>query len=136
MAAGTTPAASAAAEVRARVGELLNEVVDPCSVAAGAPAGLVDMGLIRELEVAEGDGGLEVTVVVRVTHPSCMMAPIFLARVQGLVDELPEVSAIHASLDTGFDWTPADMTDEYRARLSRHRAAAGRGRELPVYRGP
>jgi metal-sulfur cluster biosynthetic enzyme len=136
MAAGTTPPAAAAAEVRARVGELLNEVVDPCSVAAGAPAGLVDMGLIRELEVAEGDRGLEVTVVVRVTHPSCMMAPIFLARVQGLVDELPEVSAIHASLDTGFDWTPADMTDEYRARLSRHRAAAGRGRELPVYRGP
>jgi metal-sulfur cluster biosynthetic enzyme len=136
MAAGTTPAASAAAEVRARVGELLNEVVDPCSVAAGAPAGLVDMGLIRELEVAEGDRGLEVTVVVRVTHPSCMMAPIFLARVQRLVDELPEVSAIHASLDTGFDWTPADMTDEYRAWLSRHRAAAGRGRELPVYRGP
>src|SRR5215210_1549936 len=136
MAAETTPATEAAAALRARVGELLNEVVDPCSAAAGAPAGLVDMGLIRELEVADGDGGLEVTVVVRVTHPSCMMAPIFLAKVQGLVHELPEVGAIHASLDTGFDWTPADMSDGYRARLSRHRAAAGRGPELPVYRGP
>ena len=136
MATETTPAAATVAEVRARVGALLNEVIDPCSAAAGAPAGLVDMGLIRELEVAAGDAGLEVTVVVRVTHPSCMMAPIFLAKVQGLVDELPEVGAIHASLDTGFDWTPADMTDEYRARLSRHRAAAGRGPELPVYRGP
>jgi metal-sulfur cluster biosynthetic enzyme len=125
-----------AAALRDRIGELLNEVVDPCSAAAGAPAGLVDMGLIRELEVAEGDGGLEVTVVVRVTHPSCMMAPIFLAKVQNLVHELPEVSAIHASLDTGFDWTPNDMTDEYRERLRRHRAAVGRGPELPVYTGP
>ena len=33
------------------------------------------------------------------------------------------MTAIHASLDTGFDWTPNDMTPEYRARLSRHRAA-------------
>jgi metal-sulfur cluster biosynthetic enzyme len=130
-----TPTATAAA-LRARIGELLDEVVDPCSAAAGAPAGLVEMGLIRELEVTQGDGGMEVTVVVRVTHPSCMMAPIFLARVQSLVRELPEVTAIHASLDTGFDWTPNDMTPEYRQRLSRHRAAVGRGPELPVYTGP
>jgi metal-sulfur cluster biosynthetic enzyme len=136
MAAGPSAPSPTAAELRARIGELLNEVVDPCSAAAGAPAGLVDMGLIRELEVADGDGGAEVTVVVRVTHPSCMMAPIFLARVQNLVHELEGVSAIHASLDTGFDWTPADMTPAYRERLARHRAAAGRGPELPVYRGP
>ena len=125
-----------AADVRERLGALLNEVVDPCSVAAGAPAGLVDMGLIRELDVAEGEEGLEVTVVVRVTHPSCMMAPVFLARVQNLLHAQPEVARFDAKLDTGFDWTPDDMTPEYRARLSRHRAAVGRGPELPVYRGP
>ena len=136
MATETTPAAATVAEVRARVGALLNEVIDPCSAAAGAPAGLVDMGLIRELEVAPGDAGLEVTVVVRVTHPSCMMAPIFLARVQNVVREQPEVTRIDASLDTGFDWTPNDMSPEYRERLSRHRAAVGRGPELPVYTGP
>ena len=133
MAAG---AGAAAGELRERIGELLNGIVDPCSAAAGAPAGLVEMGLIRTLEVAEGDDGLEVTVVVRVTHPSCMMAPVFLAQVQNLVHELPGVGAIHASLDTGFDWTPNDMTPEYRERLSRHRAAVGRGPELPVYSGP
>ncbi|MBW8836824.1 MAG: DUF59 domain-containing protein [Burkholderia sp.] len=132
MAADATATAD---ELRERIGALLNEVVDPCSAAAGAPAGLVDMGLIRTLEVAEAPEGLEVTVVVRVTHPSCMMAPIFLAQVQNLVHALPGVSAIHASLDTGFDWTPNDMTPEYRARLSRHRAAVGRGPELPVYSG-
>jgi metal-sulfur cluster biosynthetic enzyme len=127
---------ASAAEVRARIEALLDEVVDPCSVAAGAPAGLVEMGLIRELEVSRGEEGLEVRVVVRVTHPSCMMAPVFLARVQNVVHEQPEVTRIDASLDTGFDWTPNDMSPEYRERLSRHRAAVGRGPELPVYTGP
>jgi metal-sulfur cluster biosynthetic enzyme len=131
------PAAQAsAAEVRERIRELLNEVVDPCSVAAGAPAGLVEMGLIPTLEVAEGDDGLEVTVVVRVTHPSCFMAPFFLAQVQNLVHELPGVTAIDASLDTSFDWTPADMSGAYRERLAAHRRRAGRGPDLPVYSGP
>lgn len=111
------------ASLRTRIEERINEIVDPCSAAAGAPAGLVDMGLIRRLDVAEGEEGAEVSVVVRVTHPGCMMAPVFLARVQGLLHELPEVATIDASLDTGFDWTEADMSPEYRERLRERRAA-------------
>jgi Iron-sulfur cluster assembly protein len=65
---------------------------------------LLEMGLVRQCEVVDG----EATVVVRVTHPSCMMAPVFLARVQQLAGELP--------------WTEADMTAEYRERLARRRA--------------
>jgi metal-sulfur cluster biosynthetic enzyme len=121
---------------RERISELLNTVIDPCSAAAGAPAGLVDMGLIRELEVDEREEGTAVRVVVRVTHPSCMMAPLFLARVQNLMHQLPEVTTVDASLDTGFDWTPADMSDAYRERLAAHRRAAGSAAELPVYSGP
>jgi metal-sulfur cluster biosynthetic enzyme len=122
--------------MRERISELLNTVIDPCSVAAGAPAGLVDMGLIRELEVDEGEEGATVRVVVRVTHPSCMMAPLFLAQVQNLLHREPDVVAVDAKLDTGFDWTPADMTETYRERLSAHRGAAGSAVELPVYSGP
>jgi metal-sulfur cluster biosynthetic enzyme len=110
-----------------QIADRLNEIIDPCSAAAGAPAGLVDMGLIRSLEVVDG----EVTVVVRVTHPSCMMAPIFLAKVQQLANEVPGVTAIHASLDTGFDWTEADMTPEYRERLKLRRARARPPRARP-----
>ena len=36
-----------AEEVRA----LLNAIVDPCSLAAGAPAGIDEMGLVRDVEV-------------------------------------------------------------------------------------
>ena len=122
--------------MKERISELLNTVIDPCSAAAGAPAGLVDMGLIRELEVVEGEEGATVRVVVRVTHPSCMMAPLFLAQVQNLLHREPEVAAVDASLDTGFDWTPADMTESYRERLAAHREAAGSAVELPVYSGP
>jgi metal-sulfur cluster biosynthetic enzyme len=128
-----TEAADAAAQsLRTRITELLNTVVDPCSAAAGAPAGLVEMGLIREIDVADTDDGLVVSVVVRVTHPSCFMAPVFLAQVQALAVEVPGIAAVHASLDTGFDWTPADMSDAYRERLAQRRAASGMGRELPV----
>jgi metal-sulfur cluster biosynthetic enzyme len=111
------------ASLRTRIEEQLNEIVDPCSAAAGAPAGLVDMGLIRSLDVADGEDGAEVKVVVRVTHPGCMMAPVFLAQVQGLVQELPEVATIDASLDTGFDWTERDMSPAYRERLQQVRTA-------------
>ena len=104
----------------AELRERLNEIVDPCSAAAGEPAGLVDMGLIRSLAVADG----EVTVVVCVTHPSCMMAPVFLAQVRQAAEEAPGVTAVHASLDTGFDWTEADMAPAYRERLARRRAAS------------
>lgn len=58
-----------------------------------------------------------------IAHPSCMMAPVFLAQVQQIAGELPGVTAVHASLDTGFDWTEADMAPQYRARLARQREA-------------
>ncbi len=43
--------ASAAAALEERIRAALNEVQDPCSVVAGVPAGIVDMGLVRSLEV-------------------------------------------------------------------------------------
>jgi metal-sulfur cluster biosynthetic enzyme len=122
----------AAAGLVARVIEALNTVVDPCSRAAGAPAGLVEMGLIRTLDIAERDDGLVATVVVRVTHPSCFMAPFFLAQVQELFLQFPEIASVDACLDTGYDWTPADMSETYRQRLARHRSASGMGPELPL----
>jgi metal-sulfur cluster biosynthetic enzyme len=106
--------------LRERVEAALNTVVDPCSVAAGAPAGLLDMGLISQLEI---DGG-DVTVAVRVTHPSCLMAPVFLAQVQEALDGLGGVATVHASLDPSFEWTPADMSDAYRERLAARRSVA------------
>jgi hypothetical protein len=41
----------------ARVRTTLNTIVDPCSRAAGAPAGIAEMGLVRQIEVHHSPGG-------------------------------------------------------------------------------
>jgi metal-sulfur cluster biosynthetic enzyme len=102
--------------LRAQVEAVLNTVIDPCSVAAGAPAGLVDMGLVSSLAIDERG---EVDVAVRVTHPSCLMAPVFLAQVQAALDDLEGVTAVRAALDPSFDWTPANMFAAYRDHRGR-----------------
>jgi metal-sulfur cluster biosynthetic enzyme len=104
--------------LEAQVEEVLDSVVDPCSAVAGAPAGLRDMGLVKRVEI--GDGTVE--VVLRLTHPTCMMGPLFMESVkQGLL-ALPAVEAAEVTLDADFSWTEESMSDEYRARLAAHRA--------------
>ena len=49
----------------------LREIVDPCSAATGVPVSIVDMGLVRHVEI-DGD---EVRVELRLTSPLCHQAP-------------------------------------------------------------
>src|SRR5207237_1059138 len=63
--------------------ELLNGIVDPCSVATAMPAGLVDMGLIRAVEIGPGTtGGLRCSVQLCVTHAFCMMTGVFVHEIE------------------------------------------------------
>lgn len=94
-----------------RIRALLNEIVDPCSDAAGNPMGLVDMGLIRNLSVVDaGDGRVAVKADVRVTDPNCMMGVVFTGEVRKRLDALPDVATHDVKLSHEFDWTPADVT--------------------------
>ena len=102
-----TDAIGLGGEIRA----LLNDIVDPCSAAAGNPMGLVDMGLVRNLVVSEaGSGGVAVSADVRVTDPNCMMGVVFTAEVRKRLDALPGVASHDIRLSHEFDWTPADVT--------------------------
>ena len=57
-------------ELHKLVAARLNDVVDPCSVVAGAPAGLADMGLVRLVQIERGSSGsIRLVVKVGVTHP-------------------------------------------------------------------
>lgn len=106
--------------LEAQVEEVLDSVVDPCSAVAGAPAGLRDMGLVKRVEIS----GATVEVVLRLTHPTCMMGPLFMESVkQGLL-ALPAVNAATVTLDADFSWTEESMSDGYRARLAAHRAVS------------
>jgi metal-sulfur cluster biosynthetic enzyme len=107
----------------------LNTIVDPCSRAAGAPAGIAEMGLVRQLEVHNSPGGASIRVVIGVTEPGCLMGAAFVNEARTLLWALPGVAEVRVHLDQAYDWTPADMAPAYQARLEqqrqRRRAALG-----------
>jgi metal-sulfur cluster biosynthetic enzyme len=105
-------------DLRRRVEEAVDSVVDPCSAVAGAPAGLAEMGLVQAVDVSGG----EVSILLRVTHPSCFVAPLFLRWVEEAVAAVPGVAFVRVRLAEDTDWTPADMSPAYRSRLAERRA--------------
>ena len=105
---------------------VLNQIIDPCSRVAGAPAGLADMGLIRRLALTEGAGGVEVHLVIGVTEYGCLLAPSFASEARKLLDALPGIGTIDIGLDGEFDWEPGDMSAAYRQQLAERRAATNR----------
>ena len=113
----------------ARVWTTLNTIVDPCSRAAGAPVGIAEMGLVRQLEVHHSPGGASIRVVIGVTEPGCLMGAAFVNDAGKLLRALPGVAEVDVSMDQAFDWTPEDMSPAYQAQLEqlrqRRRAALG-----------
>jgi metal-sulfur cluster biosynthetic enzyme len=101
---------------------VLNSIIDPCSRAAGVPAGIVEMGLIRSLEVRQEPAGASITVTIRVTEPGCLMAYPFANEARKRLETLPGVASVDVKIDPVCDWEPAAMSHEYRTRLEAHRA--------------
>lgn len=116
----------------------LNEIRDPCSCSAGVPAGLVDMGLVRDVGLTASQDGTRVRVKIGVTEPSCLMIAPFANEARKRLRALPGVAEVEVELAHELNWSPADMTPEYRERLRAHRAHRfGRavtpsGRPLPM----
>jgi metal-sulfur cluster biosynthetic enzyme len=106
----------------AQVAEVLDSVIDPCSAVAGAPAGLSDMGLVKRVDIAAEGEKARVTVVLRLTHPSCMMGPLFIESVEQGLLALDAVEYAKVTLDADYSWTEEDMSEAYRGRLAAHRA--------------
>jgi metal-sulfur cluster biosynthetic enzyme len=117
----------------AEVREVLNEIVDPCSITAGVPAGLCDMGLIRAVQVSGGPGEQRVGLTVGVTEPGCFMIGPFAAEARARLLALPGVGEVELELDNGYDWTESMMAPAYRARLTEHRARESARRRLPLH---
>jgi metal-sulfur cluster biosynthetic enzyme len=107
----------------ATVRAALDAVVDPCSVVAGAPAGLAEMGLVRALELSERDGGTAVRLRIAVTEPGCLMGASFAAQARAQLERLEGVTHIEIDLDHANDWMPSDMDTAYQSRLATVRVA-------------
>lgn len=114
------------AELIEEIQATIDKVIDPCSIASGAPVGLVEMGLVRNIDIIEdGDSdGANVSIDMCVTEPGCMMASVFELTVRRDVAEIPGVSSVKVAVDHGYLWEPSMMAPTYRERLKQVRTAA------------
>lgn len=104
-------------ELRDRIVAALDEIKDPCSLAAGTPLGLAEMGLVKD--VAIGPDG-EVAIHLRLTSPFCHMIGFFKVEAIRLVGALPGVSSVELRADNGLDWSPSDMAAAAHAKRGHH----------------
>ena len=102
--------------------KVLEGVIDPCSQAAGAPVGLVSMGLVRDVSVTGPPGAAIVNVELGITEPGCIMQGIFSAAAEREIRLLPGVADVGVRIDHAYVWDPDDMAAEYRVRLTMMRA--------------
>jgi len=115
----------------ARVRDELNGIIDPCSITAGVPAGMDDMGLISDIQVSDdGADGQRISVKIGLTDPTCMLLGAFANEARERLAELPGVTGVDVMLDHEMEWTPDMLAPHYQQRLTEHRAR--RRRNLPL----
>jgi metal-sulfur cluster biosynthetic enzyme len=102
----------------AEIAAALEAVQDPCSVAAGAPMSLLDMGLVRGWEVSP-DGDLDVRLDV--TAPVCLMAGHFVADAQARLSAIDGVGEVTVRIDPSGDWSPERISARGRELLAARR---------------
>ncbi len=107
--------------VDAAIRRALDVVVDPCSVQAGAPLGLLDLGLVAGWELGD-DGHLVVRLCL--TSPGCTLFPQMIAAAEAELARIPEVRTAAVELDLATVWTEARMTEDGRDALARRRRAS------------
>ena len=109
--------------LKERVLEALGSVVDPCSISAGAPLSVIDMGLVTALSV---DDAGEVTIAMRPTSAMCTMIAGIMKCVEEAVTRVPGIDKVQVSLNSDTLWTEADMSEEGRRILGARRQLSRR----------
>jgi metal-sulfur cluster biosynthetic enzyme len=99
---------------RQEIERILDEIVDPCSVAAGTTIGLVQMGIIDRLELAED----AVTVWLLPTFPGCLYSGVFANEITKRLTELGWYTDIRVEISVGGAiWDEDRMSSSARERL-------------------
>lgn len=102
------------ARLRNRIQEQLDEVIDPCSEAAGTGLSIVEMGLVDTIKIEDGS----VTVRMQLTKPVCMMVSYFITEIEKRVEPLDGVEDVTVDTKSGL-WSPSMMTDEAREKRTK-----------------
>ena len=105
----------------------LERVYDPCSIATRSPLNIVDMGLVRTVDL---DQESNVTVSICPTSPSCMLMASITEGAEAELGKVEGLGEVTVTIDAEFFWTPEAMTAKGVAELDRHRAE--RSAEAPV----
>lgn len=96
----------------ARVREALRDIIDPCSAATGSCLDVVEMGLVKRIDVEPGDDGDQVEVDLRLTSPMCHQVPYFYEEIEGTVGDLEGVASATLDTDYGLEWTEDMLSEE------------------------
>jgi len=86
----------------------LRGIVDPCSAANGSNLDIVEMGLVKSVEIDDS----EVRVEMRLTTPACHMVPYFIEEIDERVGALSGVESVEVDTDDGMEWEEDMMSEE------------------------
>jgi metal-sulfur cluster biosynthetic enzyme len=103
---------------------LLTRIVDPCSIATGAPIDLVSMGLIERISVVGG----RVEVELALTSPVCWSAGLIVEEIRSVLLAEPGIREVEVRVDPYADWTPDRISAQAQDRLARLRPRTRVGR--------
>ena len=95
----------------------LDTIKDPCSMAAGTPFGLCEMGLVDTVDIAENGA---VTVKLRLTSPFCHMIGFFKTEAATRIGAIEGVTSVALEADNGLDWSPSRISPAAQARRQHH----------------
>ncbi len=109
--------------VRQRVIDRLSAVVDPCMEAAGLGLSLVDLGIVRRVDVDDR----AISVELGLTEPGCGFTHALVTKVEDALAELDHGRELNVTFNWSTPWTEAMMTDAGRAVFG---AARQRGMNL------
>jgi metal-sulfur cluster biosynthetic enzyme len=110
-----------------RVQAALEDVIDPCSITAGSPLSVVDMGMITGL-TADDKG--RVSIGMRATSAMCTMIAGIMKVAEDRISQVEGVTSVDVTLQSGPMWTEADMTARGRSTLNARRAASRASRPV------
>lgn len=102
-------------------------VYDPCSVSAGIPLSVWDMGLVTSLDI---DAENRVSISLRPTSAMCTMIGCIMQAVDESVRRVPSVRGVTLRIDHSSMWSEADMTQTGRLLLEARRRRSHE--EVPV----
>jgi len=86
----------------------LRGIVDPCSAANSSNLDIVEMGLVKSVEIDDS----EVRVEMRLTTPACHMVPYFIEEIEDGVGTLSGIESVEVETDDGMEWNEDMMSEE------------------------